>query len=186
MFPYPLKKWFNVGSAIAVQQIWAQSGHGVGGFVVWRSSWVALRLFSGFLLHLSHLKEGRLLPLPARSLCLWTIPCKFPNGGWQGGQGLKLLFAPLPLFKLSLRISVFDFVLDWPEETLFFLSVLWHCCMGLEPPEKYYRSGPVEVQLLLSDWRHLEEKEGKRNKQVKPKMRLEDLNDSRREKRGRV
>lgn len=66
-------------------------------------------------------------------------------------------------------------------------SVLCHCCMSLGPLENDYRSRLQWKQSCCClDWRHLEESEKGTNKQVKPKMRLEGLNDPGREEGRRV
>lgn len=67
----------------------------------------------------------------------------------DGEEVRDLLFFLLPHFKLWMRICVFDFVLDWPEETPCFL-VYSITVVGIwRTLEDYYRSRPVEVELLL-------------------------------------
>lgn len=105
----------------------------VGGGLWYREvlGWL-LGHFGGFLLHLWHLKEDRLLLLPVRSpcLCFCAVLCKFPNDGWRGGQGFTLLFAPP--FQVMDENLYFCLCIGLARGDALFFSLLYHCRRGLE------------------------------------------------------
>lgn len=87
--PHPLNKWFFVGSSIAVERIWVQSGHR-GCRALWSrrvSGWFLGH--SGELVRLSYRGTGGSRPLPQsppNAFASVLVPEKFPNGGWADGR----------------------------------------------------------------------------------------------------